>query len=108
MKEPVRSRGPVDVEMGARWNQKREREAWVYRTFPEILATLGHASVDLVKLDIEGVEFAVLEDVLRFQPRQVALEVHSHIFVDDGRELEYATVDQYVHLLRTFLRHGSR
>ena len=103
-----KSIGPLQVEMGALWNQKRIREGWVYRSLPDIMAELGHSSLDLVKLDIEGTEFSVLEHVLAARPRQVALEAHSHIFVETGgkTDLQYATVAQFVELLRSFRRHG--
>ena len=52
-----------------------------------IAAELGHSRIDLLKLDIEGAEYAVIEDLERLQlrPRQVLVEFH-HRFREIGLE----------------------
>lgn len=47
------------------------------RTVQSLMAELGHTSIDLLKLDIEGAEHAVLESVLRagIRPKVICFEV---------------------------------
>ena len=48
------------------------------RSLPSLMAELGHARVDLLKLDIEGAEYAALEAVVRGRvvPRVLCVEFH--------------------------------
>lgn len=48
------------------------------RRLSSVLAELGHSSLDVLKLDIEGAEYAVLNDLLRTGPlpRQLMVEFH--------------------------------
>jgi len=48
------------------------------RSLPSIMAELGHDHIDLLKLDIEGAEFEVLEQLLvhGLDVRQIAVEFH--------------------------------
>jgi FkbM family methyltransferase len=50
-----------------------------------ILAELGHTTIDVMKFDIEGAEYAVLDDMLRstLRPRQLLVEFH-HRFPQVG------------------------
>jgi FkbM family methyltransferase len=52
-----------------------------------IAAELGHTRIDLLKLDIEGAEYAVIEGLeqLQLRPRQVLVEFH-HRFREVGLE----------------------
>lgn len=55
-----------------------------------IAARLGHARIDLLKMDIEGAEYEVLEGLLEspIKPRQLLVEFH-HRFVEDGLQKTY-------------------
>lgn len=48
------------------------------RRLSTLMAELGHASLDVLKMDIEGAEYAVLDDLLKsaLRPRQILLEFH--------------------------------
>lgn len=46
------------------------------QTLQTVLASIGWTSVDLVKIDIEGGEYAIAEDLARLQPRYLIAEVH--------------------------------
>jgi FkbM family methyltransferase len=57
------------------------------RRLSTLMATLGHHRIDLLKLDIEGAEYAALEDVLAagLDIRQILVEYH-HRFPGVGPE----------------------
>ena len=48
------------------------------RSLPSIMASLGHELVDILKMDIEGAEYGVLEGMLHspLRPTQLLLEFH--------------------------------
>jgi FkbM family methyltransferase len=48
------------------------------KSISSIMATLGHDSVDIIKLDIEGAEYEVLEGLLseEIRPRHLLVEFH--------------------------------
>lgn len=48
------------------------------RTIPSIAATLGHTHIDLIKIDIEGAEYEVLQSLMRsdIRPTQLLVEFH--------------------------------
>lgn len=48
------------------------------RRLPTLMAELGHERLDVLKMDIEGAEYAVLEDLLKgnLRPPQILLEFH--------------------------------
>jgi FkbM family methyltransferase len=50
-----------------------------------IMKELGHARIDVMKMDIEGAEYDVLEDISKcgIRPRQILVEFH-HRFPDVG------------------------
>ena len=54
------------------------RVAGEVRRLPTILNMLGHEHIDLLKLDIEGAEYSVLDDLLRsgITVRQLLVEFH--------------------------------
>ncbi|MGI9261885.1 MAG: FkbM family methyltransferase [Woeseiaceae bacterium] len=62
-----------------------------------IVEKLGHERIDLLKMDIEGAEYEVLDGLLDspVQPTQLLVEFH-HRFVEDGLERTY----DIVHRLR--------
>ncbi len=56
------------------------------KNLPAIMATLGHASMDMLKIDVEGAEYEVLEQLLAsgHRPAQLLVEFH-HRFADIGK-----------------------
>ena len=60
-----------------------------------ITARLGHDTIDVLKMDIEGAEYEVLEGLLRSSvlPKQLLVEFH-HRFVEDGLERTYDLIDR--------------
>ena len=63
------------------------------KTLGSIMRELGHAHIDILKLDIEGAEYAVLESVLAssIRPTQILLEFH-HRFPHIGSQRTLETV----------------
>lgn len=59
-----------------------------------IMQRLGHERIDLLKMDVEGAEYAVIEDMLScgIEPRQVLVEFH-HRFRAVGRPQTARAVD---------------
>ena len=85
-----------------------------------LMAERGHAHIDLLKLDIEGSEYAVLDDLLarRLPVRQICVEYHHGILPGIARSKTissilkllargYKLVDQNV-ANHTFVRNGSK
>jgi FkbM family methyltransferase len=60
---PRSTAGAVDIEV---------------RSLATILRTLGHSRIDLLKIDIEGAEYDVIDDMLarRILPGQLLIEFH--------------------------------
>jgi FkbM family methyltransferase len=60
-----------------------------------IVRNLGHDRIDLLKMDIEGAEYEVLEGLLAspVQPTQLLVEFH-HRFVEDGLERTYTVIER--------------
>lgn len=50
---------------------------------------LNHEKIDLIKMDIEGSEFDVVEDMClsRIQFHQLCVEVHDRFFQDENKQL---------------------
>ena len=64
---------PISSDLG------HQGESGQYHTLATIRKTLGHASVDLLKMDIERHEFAVVATLTGDNaPRQMAFETHLH------------------------------
>lgn len=68
-----------------------------------LMRQLGHKSIDLLKIDIEGAEYAVLESLLKesVPVRQIAVEFHNGILPGIPRSLT-------IGLLFRLFRHGYR
>lgn len=49
------------------------------RTLGQFREDLGHDRIDVLKMDIEGGEYAVLEDVLAEAPEQLLIEFHHNL-----------------------------
>ena len=54
-------------------------------TISTMVSKLGHSRIDLLKMDIEGAEYEVLDNLIAssIRPRQLLVEFH-HRFLDDG------------------------
>ncbi|MCD8540412.1 MAG: FkbM family methyltransferase [Leadbetterella sp.] len=57
------------------------------KSFRDILAETGHQHIDVLKMDIEGSEYLVIDDILNagIPIKQLLLETHERFF-SDGRE----------------------
>lgn len=64
-------------------------------TFDYIVDSIGVSQVDILKMDIEGSEFDVIDQVLSSDVniRQIALEIHDYLFTDgtNQEKFEYIT-----------------
>jgi FkbM family methyltransferase len=60
-------------------SRENDVDAPVYR-LATIMERLGHATLDVLKMDIEGAEYEVLDDILKsgISVRQVLVEYHHH------------------------------
>ena len=58
------------------------------RSIRSIMGTLGHTSIDIIKMDIEGAEYAVLENLLseKIKPGHLLVEFH-HRFPGIGKSM---------------------
>lgn len=82
-----RPQNPNHVSFRASSTEDRNNSRYVeceVRTFSSICETLGHKSVDLLKLDIEGLEYRVIEDILDsgIPVSQILVEFHHRWFPD--------------------------
>jgi FkbM family methyltransferase len=70
------------LNRGCHSNQVIEIEV---RKLKTIIDTLGHQKIDILKMDIEGAEYGVLEDILNsgINISQICVEFH-HRFIDNG------------------------
>ncbi|MFD2968460.1 FkbM family methyltransferase [Sphingobacterium bambusae] len=57
------------------------------KSFADILLDTGHQAIDVLKMDIEGSEYVVIESILQagIPIKQLLLETHERFF-EDGRE----------------------
>lgn len=57
------------------------------KSFSDILAETGHFHIDVLKMDIEGSEYLVIDDILRagIPIKQLLLETHERFF-NDGKQ----------------------
>ena len=64
-------------------------------SLPTIATKLGHQKIDLLKMDIEGAEYEVLDGLLDspVKPTQLLVEFH-HRFVPDGLQRTYDVIDR--------------
>lgn len=63
---------------------KEETIAVELKTLDSIMQQLGHETIDLLKMDIEGSEFAVIDNILTSGVRfnQLCVEIHNRFFND--------------------------
>jgi len=56
------------------------------KTIQTLIQEIKPERIDIIKLDIEGSEFTVIDDILEYAPcRQILMEIH-YIFYQDGKE----------------------
>jgi FkbM family methyltransferase len=58
------------------------------QSFADMASGLGHDRVDVLKMDIEGGEYAVIDSILRgpVRPAQILIEFHDRFF-DEGEQI---------------------
>lgn len=93
----------------------RYYEAWV-RSLPSIMEKLGHSRIDILKMDIEGSEFAVIPHIAHLPIKQLLVEIHTDFYRYGLKGLRrlyglflYARVRSYlwVYGFELVHRHGS-
>ncbi len=65
----------------------QEKVTVIMKSLSDIMNELGHQHIDLLKLDIEGAEYDVLENILnaKIPVTQILVEFHDRFF-DNGRQ----------------------
>lgn len=104
------SLGFTAPEKGPRgsWTLQSQEEAdnvFKCRSLSSWMAEKGWETLDLLKMDIEGFEYEVFEDILAndLDVRQVCVELHTNRFMD----IRYTRKDMFL-LMRRLRRHGYR
>ena len=71
------------------------RQAFPVRKLSTIMNALGHSQIDLLKMDIEGAEYSVIDDLAgsNIRPTQILIEFH-HSHPGVGLEKTKAAVDK--------------
>ena len=84
----------VSGSLHAHEDVKQESIEVPLRSLHSIAKELGHQKLDLLKLDVEGSEFDIMEGILEsgLEIRQICLEVHNRYFEDGSLRLK-KTVD---------------
>lgn len=69
--------------------EKKDSMTFPVRTIPSIMKELKHSHIDVLKMDIEGAEFRVLQTLFnsKIYPTQITMEIHN---IDDKLNLEFA------------------
>ena len=104
LKQPASHYFPGSLEAGMLFGASLEVDV---KKLSTIMKELGHDRIDLLKLDIEGSEYSVLETVLeeKLPVKQLVLEFHPHIlnqkhhFTLSGRH-GWTKTDLMIHRLR--------
>jgi FkbM family methyltransferase len=62
------------------------------KSFGDIVKELGHAKIDILKMDIEGTEYDVIEDILHSKVtiNQILIEFHERFFDNGKKKTEMA------------------
>src|SRR5690606_1682338 len=65
------------------------------KTLKDTAHLLGHSKIDVLKMDIEGSEYSVLENILESETQigQILVEFHDRLF-EDGREKTLRVLNQ--------------
>lgn len=102
--------GANHVPLGLQYGLHGKHELWDHRDIASIHAevirtsALRAAPVRFVKLDIEGAEYGVVEQVLDvLQPEQITLEVHTHVMLPENDwAMTFVTQAEWVQLIKLF------
>lgn len=88
-KEPSAFYRSVTIETAAPRNSSGPRMEFKGRRIPTIMNYYGHDRVDLLKIDIEGAEYDVIEDLLssNILPSQITLEWHPGQILPNGTQV---------------------
>lgn len=72
------------------------------KSLSDIVKELGHERIDIVKIDIEGSEYSVIDSILSapVEIDQILIEIHERFF-QDGKE-------KTSKLLNTLNKHGYK
>lgn len=91
-----------DVSMSALRGDPKGKQVVPVKRISTIMGELGHRHIDLLKMDIEGCEYDVIEDILenRLSIRQLLIEFHHR-----WPEIGHARTQTALSLLRS---HGYR
>jgi FkbM family methyltransferase len=95
---PPRKKGHVSYSLVHSYQSSSPAiEAQVFR-LETIMSKLGHSRIDILKMDIEGAEYTVLEDILnsRVDVGQILIEFH-HRFKGMGLHRTQKAVEQLNH-----------
>ena len=62
------------------------------KSFGDIISSFGHKKIDILKMDIEGSEFNVLESIFlsNIEIDQILIEFHDRLFVDGEKRRKNA------------------
>jgi FkbM family methyltransferase len=62
------------------------------RRLSTIMADLGHRNVDVLKMDIEGFEYSVIDDILLSEtpPKQILVEFHHGMYTHSASDTKYS------------------
>lgn len=73
-------------EIFSYWTSETEKiEFEVYR-LDTLMKKYGHTQLDLLKMDVEGTEFSILEDIVtQLNINQICIETHARIFENSCR-----------------------
>lgn len=60
-----------------------------FKTLKTIVEYLNHVQIDLLKMDIEGAEFAVIDELVKLpiNVEEICLEVHNNFFKNGNRKI---------------------
>ena len=84
----------------------QQPERWVFKDINTIMRGLRHSHIDLIKLDIEGYEYFVIDQVLALRPEQIVLELHTHTFPPPQWVLHTNDARDWVAFLEKVHAHG--
>lgn len=82
---------------------RKHVEVFPVRRLPTIARQLGHREIDLLKIDIEGAEYRVIDDILKcgLLPLQIAMEWHPRQIGEGNAEAGIEYTNQYIKKLRS-------
>ena len=77
------------------WLGFEHNETWPVKRLKSVMEELGHDHIDVLKLDIEGEEYKVIDDMFDDEifPKQICIEVHQR-FLGDKLNLHVDVVER--------------